>query len=60
MTPMPYRPTLWGKAITVGTDQNVIIGDFIELTPNHNKKNKAMILPDGTIFAFNKNAPGVI
>ena len=50
---------MWGKAIaTVGLDQNVIIGDFIELTPSHNNKNKAMVLPDGTIFAFNKNAGG--
>ena len=48
-----------GKAIaSIGIDQNVIIGDFMELTPSYNKKNKAMVLPDGSIFAFNKDAPG--
>ena len=55
----PTGPSLWGRAISyVGTDENTIIGDFIELTPNFEKKNKAMVLPDGTIFAFNKDAPG--
>ena len=55
----PTGPSLWGRAISyVGTDENAIIGDFIELTPNFKKKNKAMVLPDGTIFAFNKDAPG--
>ena len=60
ITPLcPTGPTLWGKAIaSVGIDQNVIIGDFMELTPHHKKKNKAMVLPDGSIFAFNKDAPG--
>ena len=56
LTPLcPTGPSLWGKAIaSIGIDQNVIIGDFMELTPIHNKKNKAMVLPDGSIFAFNK------
>ena len=55
----PTGPSLWGRAISyVGTDENSVIGDFIELTPNFKKKNKAMVLPDGTIFAFNKDAPG--
>ena len=55
----PTGPSLWGKAIaTVGIDENVIIGDFIELTPNHQRKNKAMVLSDGTIVAFNKEAEG--
>ena len=60
LTPLcPTGPSLWGKAIaSIGIDQNVIIGDFMELTPIHNTKNKAMVLPDGTIFAFNKDAPG--
>ena len=31
----------------------------MELTPIHNKKNKAMVLPDGSIFAFDKDAPVV-
>lgn len=60
LTPLcPTGPSLWGRAISyVGTDENTVIGDFIELTPNFKKKNKAMVLPDGTIFAFNKDAPG--
>lgn len=60
LTPLcPTGPTLWGRAIaSLGIDENVIIGDFQELTPRHKNKNKAMVLPDGTIFAFNKNAPG--
>ena len=60
LTPLcPTGPSLWGKSIaSIGLDKNVVIGDFIELTPNLEKKNKAMILPDGTIFALNKNAAG--
>ena len=60
LTPLcPTGPSLWGRAIaSVGIDAKTIIGDFIELTPNFKRKNKAMILPDGTIFAFNKDAPG--
>ena len=55
----PTGPSLWGRAIaSVGINENTIIGDFIELTPSFQKKNKAMVLPDGTIFAFNKDAPG--
>jgi hypothetical protein len=36
----------------------VIFGDAIELTPNHVNKNKALVLPDGTIFALKKPAMG--
>ena len=60
LTPLcPTGPSLFGKAIAIeGIDKNVIIGDFIELTPNHRNKNKAMVLSDGTIVAFNKEAKG--
>ena len=60
LTPLcPTGPSLFGKAIAIeGIDKNVIIGDFMELTPQHNKKNKAMVLSDGTIVAFNKEAKG--
>ena len=60
LTPLcPTGPSLWGRAIaSVGINKNTIIGDFIELTPSFQKKNKAMVLPDGTIFAFNKDAQG--
>ena len=43
----PTYPTWWslrGRAISYkGTLENRIIEDFIELTPNFKKKNKAMI-----------------
>ena len=60
LTPLcPTGPSLWGKAIaSIGIDKNTIIGDFVELTPSFKKKNKAMVLPDGTILAFNKESPG--
>ena len=60
LTPLcPTGPSLWGKAIAMeGIDESVIVGDFIELTPNHQSKNKAMVLSDGTIVAFNKEAEG--
>ena len=40
LTPLcPTGPTLWGKAIaSIGIDQNVIIGDFMELTPTIKKE----------------------
>ena len=60
LTPLcPTGPSLFGRAIaSVGIDEKVLIGDFIELTPNFKKKNKAMVMPDGTIFALNKQALG--
>ena len=39
-------------------DDKVIFGDSVELTPNHHNKNKALVLPDGTIFALKKPSPG--
>ena len=60
ITPLcPTGPTLWGRAIAaVGFNGSCIFGDFLELTPTHSQKNKAMVLPDGTIFAFNKPSGG--
>jgi mannosyltransferase OCH1-like enzyme len=60
VTPLcPTGPTLWGRAIAAtGVDASYVFGDFLELTPLHSKKNKAMVLPDGTIFAFNKQSEG--
>ena len=60
LTPLcPTGPSLFGRAIaSIGIDEKVLIGDFIELTPNFKKKNKAMVMPDGTIFALNKQAAG--
>ena len=60
LTPLcPTGPSLWGKAVAeIGIDSTTIVGDFIELTPFHSNKNKAMVLPDGKIFAYNKPAQG--
>lgn len=56
----PTGPSVWGRAIAlVGVDDTTIFGDSVELTPSHNKKNKAIVLPDGTILAFKKSTqPG--
>jgi len=60
VTPLcPTGPSLWGKAIAKsGVDEIIIFGDSVELTPWHQKKNKAMVLPDGSILAFKKQAEG--
>lgn len=60
LTPLcPTGPTAWGKAIAVSNiDNKVIFGDSVELTPNHPHKNKALVLPDGMIFAMKKPSHG--
>jgi mannosyltransferase OCH1-like enzyme len=60
LTPLcPTGPTAWGKAIALSQlDNTVIFGDSVELTPQHHNKNKALVLPDGTIFALKKPANG--
>ena len=60
MTPLcPTGPTLWGRAIAIaGIDDSCMFGYFLELTPAHARKNKAMVLPDGTVFAYNKESGG--
>ena len=60
LTPLcPTGPTTWGKAIAVSNiDNKVIFGDSVELTPNHPHKNKALVLPDGMIFAMKKPSHG--
>lgn len=55
----PTGPTLWGRAIAItGLDNSCLFGDFMDLTPTHSRKNKAMVLPDGTIFAYHKQSGG--
>lgn len=52
-------PSLFGQAIAAeGSDSGIVWGDLMELTPLHKKKNKAFVLPDGTIFAWNKPVEG--
>ena len=55
----PTGPTLWGRSIAItGIDNSYLFGDFLEPTPTHRQKNKAMVLPDGTIIAYHKQSGG--
>ena len=60
ITPLcPTGPTLLGKALASnGSQPDFIYGDFLELTPTHEQKNKAFVLPDGTIMAWHKPSGG--
>jgi mannosyltransferase OCH1-like enzyme len=60
ITPLcPTGPTLLGKALAAnGSQSNFIYGDYLELTPTHGQKNRAFVLPDGTIMAWSKPAGG--
>lgn len=55
----PTGPVLLGKAFALqGESSRRVFGDFIQLTPLHNNKNPAFVLPDGLIFAFGKPMGG--
>jgi len=60
ITPLcPTGPTLLGKALALnGSQENFIYGDYLELTPTYGQKNRAFVLPDGTIMAWSKPAGG--
>jgi mannosyltransferase OCH1-like enzyme len=60
ITPLcPTGPTLLGQALAMnGPNADFVYGDFLELTPNHEQKNKAFVLPDGTILAWHKPSGG--
>lgn len=60
ITPLcPTGPTLLGKAIaSVEASTAYIYGDYLELTPNHQQRNRAFVLPDGSILAWSKPAGG--
>jgi mannosyltransferase OCH1-like enzyme len=60
ITPLcPTGPTLLGAALAAnGSQPNFVYGDFLELTPTHEQKNKAFVLPDGTIMAWHKPSGG--
>lgn len=59
-TPLcPTGPTVFGAALAAHRPQeNYIFGDFVELTPAHKIKNRAFVLPDGTIMAWGKPTGG--
>lgn len=60
ITPLcPTGPTLLGKALALnGSQSDFIYGDYLELTPTHEQKNRAFVLPDGTIMAWSKPSGG--
>ena len=60
ITPLcPTGPTLLGKALAVnGSQPDFVYGDYLELTPTHEQKNRAFVLPDGTIMAWSKPSGG--
>jgi mannosyltransferase OCH1-like enzyme len=60
ITPLcPTGPTLLGEALASnGGQANFVYGDYLELTPTHEQKNRAFVLPDGTIMAWSKPAGG--
>jgi mannosyltransferase OCH1-like enzyme len=60
ITPLcPTGPTLLGAALAAnGGNANFVYGDYLELTPTHEQKNRAFVLPDGTIMAWSKPSGG--
>jgi mannosyltransferase OCH1-like enzyme len=60
ITPLcPTGPTLLGAALAAnGGNANFVYGDYLELTPTHEQKNRAFVLPDGTIMAWRKPSGG--
>jgi len=60
ITPLcPTGPTLLGKALAMnGSQADFIYGDYLELTPTYEQKNRAFVLPDGTIMAWSKPSGG--
>lgn len=60
ITPLcPTGPTLLGKALAAnGSQSDFVYGDYLELTPTHEQKNRAFVLPDGTILAWSKPSGG--
>lgn len=60
ITPLcPTGPTLLGRALAInGSNESFIYGDYLELTPTHEQKNRAFVLPNGTIMAWSKPSGG--
>jgi mannosyltransferase OCH1-like enzyme len=60
ITPLsPTATPVLGQALAKhGEQANFIYGDFLQLTPTHQKHNTAFVLPDGTILAWGKTAGG--
>ena len=60
ITPLcPTGPTLLGRALAAhGGNANFVYGDYLELTPTYEQKNRAFVLPDGSIMAWSKPSGG--
>ena len=60
ITPLcPTGPTLLGAALAAnGGNANNVFGDYLELTPTYEQKNRAFVLPNGTIMAWSKPSAG--
>lgn len=60
ITPLcPTGPTLLGQALAMnGGQADFVYGDYLELTPTHEQKNRAFVLPNGTIMAWSKPSGG--
>lgn len=60
ITPLcPTGPTLLGQALAInGSQPDFVYGDYLELTPAYEQKNRAFVLPDGTIMAWSKPSGG--
>ena len=60
ITPLcPTGPTLLGAALASnGGSLNHVFGDYLELTPTYEQKNRAFVLPNGTIMAWSKPSGG--
>lgn len=58
ITPLsPTATPVLGQALAKhGEQANFVYGDFLQLTPIHQKTNNAFVLPDGTILAWGKVA----
>lgn len=60
LTPLcPTGPTVLGGALAAhGVDEQHVLGDYTILTPWHERKNHAFVMPDGTIVGWGKRAEG--
>ena len=57
----PTGPTLFGKCLALEEEHpDIVYGMLQPLTPNHNTKNYAFVLPDGKILAWGKSTWGTV
>jgi hypothetical protein len=56
----PTGPSVFGQALCSShRDKNIIFGQYLALTPSHNQKNYAFVLPNGRIIAYGKKTHGI-